>query len=270
MAWNGLVLTEDGKVALSKAQISHRMQFQSIVIGDGFVSKEDFSNRKELGNFLYEITDLKIEVEKEGCTILADLPEVEYDYFFREIGIMVVTEEGEKLYAYDNCGENAQFLTTRMGIGSVQKRIRLHFVISNEVQITVNKPSILYVTYDEFEADVKKLEEHLMNVKNPHQVTASQVSYLSKDGKKMSVQEALNKQQKIKIGAFDTELDCGDILFVTEDDSEFLAAAYSNFTLSREAPAVADVGNWGMVEGDLAVSEEAPTDAVFFADIRSQ
>lgn len=113
----------------------------------------------------------------------------------------------------------------------------------------------------EFSLEMRKLETtdpaHADLFNGMFQILLDDLEYLKRGG-------------RVKIGASDTELDCGDTLFVTEDDSEFLAAAYSNFTLSKEAPAVADVGNWGMVEGDLAVSEEAPTDAVFFADVSPQ
>ena len=47
MAWTGLVLTVDGRNALTKAQISNEMTFKSIVIGDGAVPN-NYSTQKEL------------------------------------------------------------------------------------------------------------------------------------------------------------------------------------------------------------------------------
>lgn len=69
-------------------------------------------------------------------------------------------------------------------------------------------------------------------------------------------------RQKVKIGLTDTELEVGDTLFVVED--EFSGAVVANFTLSANEP---ETDNWGMIEGDLAVSGEASADATFFAKI---
>ena len=185
MAWNGLVLTVDGRNALNEAQLSGRLEIRSIVVGDG-MPPASFRTLKGLVNQLYEIEDLKIDVADGRCTVTADIPMVGYDYYFREIGIMAATEDGGLLYVYDNCGEDAQHIVGTTGAESTRKRIRLTLDISDVAEVTVSNPSILYVAYDDYEATVAQLREglagsgermdsHLADTGNPHGVTKAQV-----------------------------------------------------------------------------------------------
>lgn len=157
MAWKGLTLTRDGQSVLNNAQVSDRMNIKSIAIGDG-AAPADFRNLKGLVNKLHEITDLKIEMVDGQCTLTADLPQVNYDYTFREIGVIVTTDDGEKLYVYDNCGADAQRIISSTGVETTKKRIRLFLEISDVANITVSTPSILYVAYDEFEEKMDRID----------------------------------------------------------------------------------------------------------------
>lgn len=158
MAWTGLTLTVEGQNALNKAQLSNKMNIKSIVVGDGETPK-NFRTLKGLVNQLYEITDLKIDMTDNGCTLTAEFPKVDYDYYFREIGIIVTTDDGEKLYVYDNCGDDAQYIVNTTGVENTKKRLRLSLVISDVAEITVSNPDILYVAYDDFEREIQTLHD---------------------------------------------------------------------------------------------------------------
>ena len=186
MAWSGLTLTVDGQNALNAAQLANRMNIKSVAVGDG-QPPANFRTLKGLVHQLYEITDLKTDTGENGkCTIIVDIPEVEYDYYFREIGIIVTTDEGEKLYAYDNCTDDAQYIVSTTGVETTRKRIRLTINVSDVANITVSNPGILYVGYDDYEQTVVCLEEaiaataeeaaealdaHVKDMDNPHHVT---------------------------------------------------------------------------------------------------
>ena len=182
MAWTGLALTVDGQNALNNAQLSNHLNIKSIVIGDG-APPANFRTLKSLVNQVYEITGLKIDAVNGKCTITADFPDVDYDYYFREIGIIVITEEGEKLYVYDNCGEDAQYIVNSTGVEKTRKRIRLVLNISDVAEITVTDPGILYVSYEDFEMVVDEMEDHFADTDNPHQVTAKQLGIDPKIGR---------------------------------------------------------------------------------------
>lgn len=185
MAWTGLTLTVDGRDALNKAQVSGKLNIKSIVVGDG-AAPANFSTRKDLVHRLYEITELKADIGDGECTLTADIPQVDYDYYFREMGVVVVTDDGEKLYVYDNCGDSAQYIVSSTGVETTRKRIRLLLRISDVAEITVAEAGILYVAYDEYEEKVECLEAcirenreavdgHLADMDNPHGTDKGQI-----------------------------------------------------------------------------------------------
>ena len=160
MAWTGLTLTVDGRNALNQAQINNRLCFKAIVIGDGN-PPGNFGTQKSLVHPLYELTDLKVDMTDEGCALTADFPAVDDDYYFREIGVIVAAEDGDKLYVYDNCGDDAQYIVSTTGAERTQKRIRLYLTISDVADIAVSAPAILYVDYDEYEKDIEELNQKI-------------------------------------------------------------------------------------------------------------
>lgn len=157
--WSGLTLTEKGKQALISAQLSNVLNIKSIVIGDGD-APADYHKCNELVHQLYELTDLKIDTVQEGCQITVDFPNIDYDYYFREIGVIVTTDSGEVLYVYDNAGDDAQCIHAENTAGKIQKRLRLVLAISDVKNITISKTSPLYVDYDEFTKHTSDAEHH--------------------------------------------------------------------------------------------------------------
>ena len=162
MAWSGLNLTVEGRKALNQAQLNNRLNFKSIVVGDGN-PPSNFSTQKQLVHQLYELTELKIDITENKCVLTADFPNVDYDYYFREIGIIVTTENGDKLYVYDNCGDDAQYIVTTTGTERTEKRLRLILMISDVEHITVSESSILYVAYDEYEKTITELKQNKLD-----------------------------------------------------------------------------------------------------------
>ena len=157
--WSGLTLTENGKQALISAQLSNVLNIKSIVIGDGD-APADYHKCNELVHQLYELTDLKVDTVTEGCQITVDFPNVDYDYYFREIGVIVTTDSGDVLYVYDNAGDDAQCIHAENTAGKIQKRLRLVLAISDVKNITISKTSPLYVDYDEFTKHTSDAEHH--------------------------------------------------------------------------------------------------------------
>ena len=196
MAWTGLKLTVDGQNALSMAQLANGMDIKSVVVGDG-QPPANFRTLKRLVHQLYEITELKIDTGENGtCTITVDIPKVEYDYYFREIGVIITTVSGEKLSVYDTCADDAQYIVSTTGVETTKKRIRLTVNVSDVADITLSNPSILYVGYDDYEQTVGRLEEaivataeeaaealdaHVKDMDNPHQVKKSDVGLCNVD-----------------------------------------------------------------------------------------
>lgn len=148
MSWNGLHLTKEGRKALTKAQVDNKVVFYSIVVGDGN-PPANFDNATALVNQLFEITALEVELTETGCILTGDFPKLNSDYYFREIGVIVKTNEGNKLYVYDNCGSDAEHIVVSTGAESTEKRVRLELIFSDVANITVEVPSVLYATHKE-------------------------------------------------------------------------------------------------------------------------
>ena len=163
MAWTGLNLTNDGRRILNKAQLNNRLNFKSIVIGDGN-APANFNAQKKLVHQLYELTELKISIEDDVCLLMTDLPVVDYDYYLREIGVIVTTDDGDKLYAYDNCGGDAQYVINTAGIERTEKRVRLALTVSGVENITVSVPSNLYVDYKDYENTIADIRQSKIDV----------------------------------------------------------------------------------------------------------
>lgn len=163
MAWTGLNLTNDGRRILNKAQLNNRLNFKSIVIGDGN-APANFNAQKKLVHQLYELTELKISIEDDVCLLMTDLPVVDYDYYLREIGVIVTTDDGDKLYVYDNCGCDAQYVINTAGIERTEKRVRLALTVSGVENITVSVPSNLYVDYKDYENTIADIRQSKIDV----------------------------------------------------------------------------------------------------------
>ena len=152
MAWYGMTLTTSGRRALSKAQAEDTLKIHSIAIGDGN-PPVNFNSVEGLISPKFEITELSIDITETGCVITGDFPKVNYDYYFRELGVMVETSGGIKLYAYDNCGSDAEYIVNTSTIENTAKRVRIELIFSN-----ISNVSVLYVSYEDLDNKVNTLK----------------------------------------------------------------------------------------------------------------
>ena len=157
MAWNGMTLTKSGRRALSKAQAEDTLRIHSMVIGDGS-PPANFNTVERLVNQRLEITELSIDLTDTGCVVTGDFPNVGFDYYFRELGLTVETPSGIRLYAYDNCGADAEYVINTSTVERTDKRVRIELIFSNIGNVTVSNPSVLYVSYDALENKLNTLK----------------------------------------------------------------------------------------------------------------
>ena len=157
MAWNGMTLTTSGRRALSKAQAEDTLRIHSMVIGDGS-PPANFNTVERLVNQRLEITELSIDLTDTGCVVTGDFPNVGFDYYFRELGLTVETSSGIRLYAYDNCGADAEYVINTSTVERTDKRVRIELIFSNISNVTVSHPSVLYVSYEDLDNKVNTLK----------------------------------------------------------------------------------------------------------------
>lgn len=145
MSWHGLTLTNEGRKALTLSQQSNTLSISSIEVGDGD-APSNFNIVTSLVRTRTKLNIVKVDNTPTGCTIVADF-EPAGDYYFKEIGIFCNTNDGEKLCYYDNCESNAEYIQD--GDGRIDKRIVIDLVVTDVDRITLQRPSVLYVTQAE-------------------------------------------------------------------------------------------------------------------------
>lgn len=158
LAFQGLKLTEKGKLALLEAQNGKKLEFDYIAIGSGI--QEENTIIQDMLELVFTIPIVNVVLEKNICIIEADLDNknLKHGYYFRELGIYLKTEEGSFLYAYDNAGENAEYILESNDVPTIEKRLRFHLNVENASNITFTGESVLYVTQKSFEQTIKGVE----------------------------------------------------------------------------------------------------------------
>ena len=158
MAFGSLTLTNNGRYALTNAQVSGTLEFAYIAIGDGKYTGS-FKDIANLKNELFHLEIKKAEVQGDVCVLEVDLTNADLTegYYLREIGIFVKTDSGDVLYVYDNAGNDAEYIPQKEGSVSVEKRLRFTLKISEVSNITVETTSVLYMTQLNFEKHVERL-----------------------------------------------------------------------------------------------------------------
>lgn len=172
MAWKGLRLTIDGRNALSDAQTGKTLIFDRLDIGDG-PEPNNYNTQRTLVNKLFSIKFSDVKKVDDGCILIADFPKQSYDFFFREMAVIVRTDSGELLYLYDNCGDDAEHIIVSSGAEWREKRVRLHLKFSDVASIQITGSSVLYATFNELQelkdlkAD-KKVTDNILEIKLVH------------------------------------------------------------------------------------------------------
>lgn len=167
MAFSGMVVTNNGRIALTKAQNGSELKFKSVGIGDGIYTGS-YNDVSQLSNQLFEAEIKKINLKDDICVLEIDISNagLAVGYYLREIGIYAMDGNKKVLYAYTNAGTDAEYIQAETSV-SIEKRIRLSLIVSGVDNINTELSSVLYVTEQDFNG-------HL-SARNPHSVTKADV-----------------------------------------------------------------------------------------------
>lgn len=136
MAFKGMSITYSGRNLLNQSQASKIFHIKCIRIGDGKYSG-DFHEVKNVINAIY---DVEAEVHHEGNNLFIDADINSNDhsnYYLREIALIAQDSEGnEVVYAYDNAGDDAEFISPDGNI-AYENRLRFCFTITDDVVVTI-------------------------------------------------------------------------------------------------------------------------------------
>ncbi|MCH1943028.1 hypothetical protein [[Clostridium] innocuum] len=168
MAFRGMVITYDGQSLLTQTQISKQFAVKCIRIGDGKYSA-DHHDIHSMVNPLYDVVP-EIQHKDNQLLIEADITSNDHSgYYLREIGIIATDASGkEVLYAYDNAGNDAEYISPVDSGIAYEKRLRFALSITDDITINVQINGSVYALQ-------RDLVQHVNDQTNPHNVTVEQL-----------------------------------------------------------------------------------------------
>lgn len=144
MAFKGLVITHDGADALAQAHLGTGLVISRVSIGDGDTNK-DYKDMHDLEHVLYSKNPALHTVDNK---VFLDIDISSNDasgYYFREIGVYVKDAQNhEVLYAYDNAGEDAEYISPVDSGIAYEKRLRFVFINDTDIKVSVSTNGTLY------------------------------------------------------------------------------------------------------------------------------
>lgn len=191
-----------------------------------------------------------IKQTETGYLIIGDFPVVDYDYYFREIGIKVSLDGEDKLFSYDNCGDDAAHIVVSTGNENTEKRIRISVNLSDVDTITAVIDSVLYVDYLEYKNTVMKLEEgKITAVGGDISTTISEIESVTGDYPEIK-SGATTKSILGTIAMWLNNLKSNKVDIAAGDISETKVISFEPSTAGYPIPAAGDTTkvSWGKVK----------------------
>ena len=162
MAFGGMILTNKGREALTRAQLGGQLNFTGVAVGDGSYGGS-YNDIKALSHQITVLDVLRAETEGNACTVEADLSNAGLmeGYYLREIGILAECGDGEVLYAYANAGADAEYIPAGDGAVNMEKRLRFSLITEGVENITFSLSSVLYLAQQDFEEAIQGIQGQL-------------------------------------------------------------------------------------------------------------
>ena len=159
MSFGGFILTNLGRQELAKAEIGQQLVFDYVAVGDGS-SSGSAAALDALSHELYRLPILS--VSRDGDTVIVDAElindKLEAGFYFREIGLFA----NGVLYAYDNAGQDAEYIDAAGSVVAKLKRIRIALKLSSAASVMVKMEPGLYALYSDLRdanAEIEELKE---------------------------------------------------------------------------------------------------------------
>lgn len=168
MAFRGMIITYDGQSLLTQTQISKQFAVKCVRIGDGKYSA-DHHDIHSMVNPLYDVVP-EIQHKDNQLLIEADITSNDHSgYYLREIGIITTDASGQEvLYAYDNAGNDAEYINPVDSGIAYEKRLRFALSITDDITINIQINGSVYALQ-------RDLVQHCNDHNNPHNVTVEQL-----------------------------------------------------------------------------------------------
>lgn len=224
------------------------IQFTRVAAGNGvYDGTENLRALTDLKSAVKEMSIENIErIDQTAVKIVATLLSDDAEGFgLTEIGVFAkIADETEALHSIIVM-EKEDHVPPYSAQYRIATTFSIYCVVNSETEVQIGDYSGQYITRSEALKQIKALQEKIKTI------------------------------GKVRFGPEDTEINPEDTLFIADGMASALrAAAYSNMVFSNDSPEGtkaywAETDTASITEGKLSVSEEASTDADFFAQITS-
>lgn len=257
--YDNAILTQSGERLLNEVMAGNGcLEFLFLQTGSGIYSEDEKKNIKKAGSLKQprqRLPFLSVTVQDDDYVILAAKitnTEEQEAYEIYEMGIyarLKGTSE-EQLYCIITASEPEHILSSNAQ-QSYEIFYNLLIKVYDSANVYIAFAPDTYVTAERYDAQIRELKEQIKSA-----------------------------CQKVRLGAEDTELDTGDILFIVEgiEFYDFVGVAFSNYVISSTDPEteywgktdegdpikIRSPGDLKILEGNIEVSEEPPEDAEFW------
>lgn len=131
--FGGLLLTNDGRNLLAKAQTGKALNFNRVVLGDGQVgNSESLINISQLKNEVLSCDIKGIKIAEEDIVKLSftiNNKDLEIGFLWRELGIIAEDPDTKEeiLYCYGNARQNAEYIAAKRNCRCIREKCRYRF-----------------------------------------------------------------------------------------------------------------------------------------------
>lgn len=160
MSFGGLILTNNGRNEIAKAETGEVFNITALCFGDGFYTGS-FIQKNELTNTIMTLPVSNVVRDEDKVIVECDFsskdaPEA---FYLREIGIIA----NDKLCYYDNAQNDAEYINPDSEVYIKQRRMRFILLISSDVNVTVHLNNNLYALKDELDKQISDFSAHKNN-----------------------------------------------------------------------------------------------------------
>ena len=131
--FGGLILTNNGRNLLAKAQTGKVLNFKRIALGDGQLgSSESIINISQLKNEVLSCDIKAIKIAQEDIVKLAftiNNKDLETGFLWRELGVIAEDPDTKEeiLYCYGNARQNAEYIAAKRKCRCIREKCRYRF-----------------------------------------------------------------------------------------------------------------------------------------------
>jgi hypothetical protein len=166
MAFNGLMLTDDGRTLKAKMEQGKKLHITRVAVGDGIIGNGSLVSRTNLiSQKMSLLIDAILVINQTDSAIVVTLSNenLTEGFYFREIGVFAQDPDTlqEKLYLYDAAGTDGEPIPDMNSSTRVYERLKLIVSFDNAESVTfAPSGNPLYLTPDDINDSV--IGEHTL------------------------------------------------------------------------------------------------------------